>query len=168
VESWQGQAAGAISVIGKAVLTLYPPLRPLSHNVNPRDGAQDIQSIWRHRFWRAGRGLAKRERVSSIPGLRGCRRLLIHACPTTLLATQAGPQRSKQRGPWLCGVLQATGCCKSNYAAYIYRIRAVAGIGSACGPGAVTSTSMWPGKMFWWPRRWSVKILAYCLIPLRL
>ena len=42
VESWQGQAAGAISVVGKAVLTLYPPLRPLSHNVNPRDGAQDI------------------------------------------------------------------------------------------------------------------------------
>jgi hypothetical protein len=42
VESWQGQAAGAISVEGKAVLTLYPPLRPLSHNVNPRDGAQDI------------------------------------------------------------------------------------------------------------------------------
>ena len=41
VESWQGQAAGAISVVGKAVLTLYPPLRPLSHNVNPRDGAQD-------------------------------------------------------------------------------------------------------------------------------
>jgi hypothetical protein len=42
VESWQGQAAGAISVVRKAVLTLYPPLRPLSHNVNPRDGAQDI------------------------------------------------------------------------------------------------------------------------------
>ena len=42
MESWQGQAAGAISVVGKAVLTLYPPLRPLSHNVNPRDGAQDI------------------------------------------------------------------------------------------------------------------------------
>ena len=36
------QAAGAISVVGKAVLTLHPPLRPLSHNVNPRDGAQDI------------------------------------------------------------------------------------------------------------------------------
>jgi hypothetical protein len=38
------RAAGAISdsVVGKAVLTLYPPLRPLSHNVNPRDGAQDI------------------------------------------------------------------------------------------------------------------------------
>ena len=42
MESWQGQAAGATSVVGKAVLTLYPPLRPLSHNVNPRDGAQDI------------------------------------------------------------------------------------------------------------------------------
>jgi hypothetical protein len=42
VESWQGQAAGATSVVGKAVLTLCPPLRPLSHNVNPRDGAQDI------------------------------------------------------------------------------------------------------------------------------
>jgi hypothetical protein len=42
VESWQGQAAGAISVVGKAVLTLYSPLKPLSHNVNPRDGAQDM------------------------------------------------------------------------------------------------------------------------------
>jgi hypothetical protein len=29
------QAAGAISVVGKAVLTLYPPPRPLSHNVRP-------------------------------------------------------------------------------------------------------------------------------------
>jgi hypothetical protein len=38
------QAAGVIFVvcIGKAVLKLHPPLRPLSHNVNPRDGAQDI------------------------------------------------------------------------------------------------------------------------------
>jgi hypothetical protein len=45
VESWQGQAAGATSVVGKAVLTLYPPLRPLSHNVNPRDGAQDMQRL---------------------------------------------------------------------------------------------------------------------------
>jgi hypothetical protein len=36
------QAAGAICVVRKAVLTLHPPLRPLSHNVNPRDGAQDI------------------------------------------------------------------------------------------------------------------------------
>jgi hypothetical protein len=43
-ESWQGQAAGAISVVGKAVLTLYSPLRPLSHDANPRDGAQDIVS----------------------------------------------------------------------------------------------------------------------------
>jgi hypothetical protein len=42
VGSWQGQAAGAISVVEKAVLTLPPPLRPLSHNANPRDGAQDI------------------------------------------------------------------------------------------------------------------------------
>jgi hypothetical protein len=43
VESWQvWQAAGAIFVVGKAVLTLHPPLRPLSHNVNSRDGAQDI------------------------------------------------------------------------------------------------------------------------------
>jgi hypothetical protein len=44
VGSWQGQgqAAGAASVVGKAVLTLYPPLRPLSHNANPRGGAQDI------------------------------------------------------------------------------------------------------------------------------
>jgi hypothetical protein len=36
------QAAGAIAVVGKAVLTLHPPLRPPSHNVNPRDGAQDM------------------------------------------------------------------------------------------------------------------------------
>jgi hypothetical protein len=45
VEPWsrgKWQAAGATSVVGKAVLTLYPPLRPLSHNVNPRDGVQDI------------------------------------------------------------------------------------------------------------------------------
>jgi hypothetical protein len=46
-ESWswsrgKWQAAGAISVVGKAVRTLYPPLRPLSHNVNLRDGAQDM------------------------------------------------------------------------------------------------------------------------------
>jgi hypothetical protein len=36
------QAAGAIFVVGKAVLTLHPPLGlgPLSHNANPRDGAQ--------------------------------------------------------------------------------------------------------------------------------
>jgi hypothetical protein len=40
VESWQ--AAGVIFAVGKAVLTLHPPLRPLSHNVNLRDGAQDI------------------------------------------------------------------------------------------------------------------------------
>jgi hypothetical protein len=52
VESWQGQAAGAISVVGKAVLTLYPPLRPLSHNVNPRDGAQDIASPTGNKEWR--------------------------------------------------------------------------------------------------------------------
>jgi hypothetical protein len=43
-ESWswsrdKWQAAGAIFVVGKAVLTLHPPLRPLSHNANPRDGA---------------------------------------------------------------------------------------------------------------------------------
>jgi hypothetical protein len=50
VELWSwsrgkaGQAPGAISEVGKAVLTLYPPLRPLSHNVNPRDGPQDISS----------------------------------------------------------------------------------------------------------------------------
>jgi hypothetical protein len=45
VESWswswsrgrgKWQAAGATSVVGKAVLTLHPPLWPLSHNVNPR------------------------------------------------------------------------------------------------------------------------------------
>jgi hypothetical protein len=41
VESWQ--AVGVIFVVGKAVLTLHPPLRPLSHNANPRDGAQDIE-----------------------------------------------------------------------------------------------------------------------------
>jgi hypothetical protein len=45
VESWswsrgKWQAAGAISVVGKAVLTLHPPLRPLSHNINPRDGGR--------------------------------------------------------------------------------------------------------------------------------
>jgi hypothetical protein len=32
----------AIFVVGKAALTLHPPQRPLSHNVNPRDGAQDM------------------------------------------------------------------------------------------------------------------------------
>jgi hypothetical protein len=38
------QAAGAIFVVGKVPLTLHPPLRPLSHNANPRDGApQDIK-----------------------------------------------------------------------------------------------------------------------------
>jgi hypothetical protein len=36
------QATGVIFVVGKAVLTLHPPLRPLSHNINPQDGAQDI------------------------------------------------------------------------------------------------------------------------------
>jgi hypothetical protein len=48
-ESWswnrgKWQAAGAAFAVGKkAVLTLlYPPLEPLSHNANPRDGAQDI------------------------------------------------------------------------------------------------------------------------------
>ena len=45
------QAAAAISVVGKAVLTLYPPLRPLSHNVNPRDGAQDISTSWPVACW---------------------------------------------------------------------------------------------------------------------
>jgi hypothetical protein len=35
----------SVVVVGKAVLTLYPPLRPLSHNVNPRDGAQDINGF---------------------------------------------------------------------------------------------------------------------------
>jgi hypothetical protein len=48
-ESWswsrgKWQAAGAIFVVGKAVLTLHPPLRPLSHNANPRDGAQDMMT----------------------------------------------------------------------------------------------------------------------------
>jgi hypothetical protein len=37
--SWQ--AARAIFVVGQVVLTLHPPLRPLSHNSNPRDGPQD-------------------------------------------------------------------------------------------------------------------------------
>jgi hypothetical protein len=47
VESWSWQVAspGGISVVGKAVLTLRPPLWPLSHNVNPRDGAQDITKL---------------------------------------------------------------------------------------------------------------------------
>jgi hypothetical protein len=39
------QATGVIFVVGKVVLTLCPPLGPLSHNVNPRDGAQDIYAI---------------------------------------------------------------------------------------------------------------------------
>jgi hypothetical protein len=43
-EKWQ--AAGAISVVGKAVLTLRPPLGPLSHNANPRDGAQYTGIPW--------------------------------------------------------------------------------------------------------------------------
>jgi hypothetical protein len=51
VEPWQGQAAGAISGVGKAILTLYPPLRPLSHNVNPRDGAQDIWLCYIQTAW---------------------------------------------------------------------------------------------------------------------
>jgi hypothetical protein len=45
MESWsrgKWQAAGAIFEVGEVVLTLHPPLRPLSHNANPRDGAQDI------------------------------------------------------------------------------------------------------------------------------
>jgi hypothetical protein len=42
VASGKRQELFLVSVVGKAVLTLYPPLRPLSHNVNPRDGAQDI------------------------------------------------------------------------------------------------------------------------------
>jgi hypothetical protein len=48
VGSWQ--AAGVIFVVGKAVLTLHPPLRPLSHNANPWDGAQDMlsSSHWCH------------------------------------------------------------------------------------------------------------------------
>jgi hypothetical protein len=29
---------------GKVVLTLHPPLRPFSHDVDPRDGAQDIKN----------------------------------------------------------------------------------------------------------------------------
>jgi hypothetical protein len=40
--SWQ--AAGVIFVVGKVVLTPHPPLRPLGHNANPRDGPQDINS----------------------------------------------------------------------------------------------------------------------------
>jgi hypothetical protein len=40
------QAAGVISVVGKVALTLYPPLRPLSHNnVNHRDGAEGVNTI---------------------------------------------------------------------------------------------------------------------------
>jgi hypothetical protein len=45
VESWL--AAGVIFVVGKAVLTLHPPLRPLSHNANPptpgTGGAKDMR-----------------------------------------------------------------------------------------------------------------------------
>jgi hypothetical protein len=42
VESWQGkwQAAGAIFALCSR--EGGPPLRPFSHNVNPRDGVQDI------------------------------------------------------------------------------------------------------------------------------
>jgi hypothetical protein len=42
VASGKLQELFLISVVGKAVLTLYPPPRPLSHNVNPRDGAHDM------------------------------------------------------------------------------------------------------------------------------
>jgi hypothetical protein len=43
VESWQVVSCRSyLCSRGKAVLTLHPPLIPLSHIVNPRDGAQDI------------------------------------------------------------------------------------------------------------------------------
>jgi hypothetical protein len=55
VESWWSWGRGkslrgklqelSLWVVGKAVLTLHPPLRPLSHNVNPRDGAQDMHGV---------------------------------------------------------------------------------------------------------------------------
>jgi hypothetical protein len=50
VELWswsrgKGKLQELSLVVGKAVLTLYSPLRPLSHNVNPQDGAQDIV-VW--------------------------------------------------------------------------------------------------------------------------
>jgi hypothetical protein len=50
--SWQ--AAGVIFVVGEVVLTLHPPLRALSHNVNPRDGAQD--TAWSTNNRGGGRG----------------------------------------------------------------------------------------------------------------
>jgi hypothetical protein len=43
VGSWQvASCRSYLCNTWKAVLTLHPPLRPLSHNVNPRDGAQDM------------------------------------------------------------------------------------------------------------------------------
>jgi hypothetical protein len=51
VASGKLQELFPISVVGKAVLTPYPPLRPLNHNVNPRDGAQDIEES--RRAWPA-------------------------------------------------------------------------------------------------------------------
>jgi hypothetical protein len=59
---WQvASCRSYIFVVGKAVLTLHPPLRPLSHNVNPRDGAQARHiginrtvAPWLSRLWLGG------------------------------------------------------------------------------------------------------------------
>jgi hypothetical protein len=68
VESRQvASCSGATSVVGKAVLTLHPPLRPLSHNnANPRDGAQDISGreggSWRNGHLLGGCAIAIQEK----------------------------------------------------------------------------------------------------------
>jgi hypothetical protein len=38
----QWQAAGVIFIVGEVVLTLHPPLRPLSHDGNPQDEPPEI------------------------------------------------------------------------------------------------------------------------------
>jgi hypothetical protein len=71
VASGKWQAAGAISVVGKTVLTLYPPLRPLSHNVNPRDGAQDMTKDKLHNA-----------QQPDVPQISARARATGHNCPT--------------------------------------------------------------------------------------
>jgi hypothetical protein len=51
VESWSPvNKIVVVPAVEEVVLTLHPPLRPLSHDVNPRNGAQDIlcpaESSW--------------------------------------------------------------------------------------------------------------------------
>jgi hypothetical protein len=41
----QWQAAGVIFIAGEVVLTLHPPLGPLSHDVNPRAGPPEIAGL---------------------------------------------------------------------------------------------------------------------------